>query len=63
MDFSQFIFIELEEGAKAVEVLRPGTFKDRNGQVVEIAEEDLDAFVANFEAGTAGQDVPVAVLH
>ena len=63
MDFSQFIFIELEEGAKAVEVLRPGTFKDRNGQVVEIAEEDLDAFVANFEAGTAGQDVPVDVLH
>jgi len=63
VDFSQFIFIELEEGAKAVEVLRPGTFVDRNGKTVEIAEEDLDAFVANFEAGTAGQDVPVDVLH
>ena len=63
MDLSQFIFIELAEGGKAVEVLRPGTFRDRNGQVVEIAEEDLDAFVANFEAGAAGQDVPVDVLH
>ena len=63
MDLSQFIFIELEEGGKAVEVLRPGTFIDRNGKTVEIAEEDLDAFVANFEEGAAGQDVPVDVLH
>ena len=60
---SGFIFVEFEEGAKAVEVLRPGTFVDRNGKTVEIADEDLDAFVANFEAGAAGQEVPVDVLH
>jgi len=62
-EFSGFIFIEFEEGAKAVEVLRPGTFVDRNGKTVQIGDEDLDTFVANFEAGAAGQDVPVDVLH
>lgn len=62
-DFSGFIFVEFAEGAKAVEVLRPGTFIDRNGKTVQIADEDLDTFVANFEAGAAGQDVPVDVLH
>lgn len=63
MEFIQdFLFAELAEG-KPVEVLRVGVFRDRNGREVEIAEEDLETFVANFEAGTAGQEVPLDVNH
>lgn len=63
MKYTQFIFTELAEGTQPVEVLRVGTFRERNGRIVEITDADLDAFVANFDAGTAGQDVPVDVLH
>jgi len=57
-----FLFAEFAEG-QPVEVLRIGTFRDMNGQEVEIGEEDLEAYVANFAAGTAGQEVPIDVDH
>jgi len=59
---AEFLFAELSE-RRPVEVLRVGEFVERHGQDVSISEEDLDAFVANFAAGTAGQDVPVDVDH
>ena len=56
--------IELQgDDADPVEVLRTGVFTDRNGREVEITEADLDAFVTNFAAGTAGQDVPIDINH
>jgi phage I-like protein len=63
MEIRDFLFAELAEGGKPVEVLRIGDFVDRNGKDVHVEAGDLDAFVANFHAGTAGQDVPVDVLH
>jgi hypothetical protein len=57
-----FLFTEFQEG-KPVEVIRTGEFVDRYGRDVEVTMEDLDAYVANFEAGAAGQEVPVDVLH
>lgn len=57
-----FLFAELEEG-KPVEVLRVGEFVDRSGRPVTVTDEDLDAFVANFEANAAGQEVPIDVNH
>jgi cation transport regulator ChaB len=50
-------------GASPVEFLRTGTFTDMHGSEVVVTEADLDTFVANFESGTAGQDVPVDVDH
>jgi len=46
-----------------VDVLRVGRFEDRHGRAVEISSEDLDAYVANFEAGAAGQEVPIDRDH
>lgn len=57
-----FLFAEFAEGTP-VEVLRAGTFVDRNGKTVEVAEGDLEAFAANFAAGAAGQEVPIDVNH
>jgi hypothetical protein len=57
-----FLFAEFAEG-KPVEVLRVGEFIDRHGRRVTISENDLDSFVAMFEAGEAGQEVPVDVDH
>jgi len=57
-----FLFAEFAEG-KPVEVLRVGDFVDRHGRRVRIREEDLDSFVATFEAGEAGQEIPVDVDH
>lgn len=58
-----FLFVELGEAGKPVEFLRTGTFIDRYGRPVTITEEDLDAYVANFAAGAAEQEVPIDVDH
>lgn len=60
----EFLFAEahLQEG-EPVEFLRVGTFTDAHGREVEVTREDLEALVANFEAGTAGQEVPIDVDH
>ena len=69
MALSQLVFYRTsllnlaEEDAKPVEVLRTGTFIDRNGKEVEITGDDLDAFVTNFKAGAAGQEVPIDIDH
>lgn len=58
--------VALAEGADAarpVEFLRIGTFVDANGRTVEIDQAKLDALVATFETGEAGQDVPIDILH
>lgn len=52
----------LAEGAP-VEVLRVGSFVDMYGTDVDIDVAFLDAMVANFNAGAAGQDVPIDVDH
>lgn len=57
-----FLFAEFAEG-QPVEFLRVGEFVDSHGQNVEITDELMDAIVANFEAGEAGQDVPIDVEH
>lgn len=59
---SQFLFVEFAEG-QPVEVLRVGEFIDRRGREITVTSEDLDTFVANFEAGAAGQEVPVDIGH
>jgi phage I-like protein len=60
----EFLFAEayLQEG-EPVEFLRVGVFTDAHGREVEVTREDLAALVANFEAGAAGQDVPIDVDH
>lgn len=57
-----FLLAEARTG-KPIEVLTTGTFTDRNGKKVKITETDLEEFAANFEAGEAGQDVPIDVDH
>jgi hypothetical protein len=57
-----FLFVQFEAGAPA-EFLRVGTFTDMHGNVVEITPELLGALVANFDAGAAGQEVPIDVGH
>jgi len=57
-----FLFTELAEGAP-IEILRPGEFLDMRGNGVEITEQDLDQFVAHFEEGAAGIEIPVDVDH
>lgn len=59
---TDFLFAEAQAG-KPIEVLRIGIFTDRNGREVKITEADLEAFVSNFEAGEAGQDVPLDINH
>ena len=46
-----------------VQIARPGTFVEKHGREVEITEVDLDAYVANFESGAAGQQVPIFQGH
>ena len=58
----QYTLIEHPD-EKSVEIIRTGDFIDRNGQEVEITAADLDALVANFQAGEAGQDVPIDIDH
>jgi hypothetical protein len=57
--------VALAEGtdARPVEFLRIGVFTDANGKKVEINQAKLDALVATFETGEAGQDVPIDILH
>jgi hypothetical protein len=59
---SQFLFVEFAEG-QPVEILRVGEFIDARGKPVVITPEDLDAFVASFEAGERGQELPIDVVH
>lgn len=48
---------------KPIEVLRTGTFVDARGTKVEISETLLDELVTNFNAGAAGQDIPIDINH
>jgi hypothetical protein len=57
-----FCFVALGEGSP-VEILRVGEFVDMHGRDVSITEDMLDAFVANFEAGAAGQEIPFDIVH
>lgn len=52
-----------ETEAPPIDVIRVGTFTDMNRKTVTITQADLDAFVSNHAANTAGQDVPVDVDH
>ena len=47
----------------AVQVARPGQFVEKHGQSVVITEDDLDVYVANFESGLAGQELPIFQGH
>ena len=60
-----FWFAPLAEGtaAKPIEILCEGTFKDMYGRWTVISSDDVDAYATNFEAGAAGQDVPIDVDH
>lgn len=61
-DETHILFAEADT-TKPVEVLRIGTFTDRNGKTVSITSDDLDAYVSNFNSGASGQDVPLDVDH
>ena len=69
--WQDFLFVALGEASlgadegvvSEVEVLRTGTFVDRNGIEITISEEDIEAYVSNFEGGAAGQEVPIDVKH
>jgi hypothetical protein len=56
------MFAEFKVG-EPVEFLRVGTFVDMWGEEVEIDTVLMDALIANFENGKAGQDVPIDVDH
>lgn len=58
----QFYVSEVAE-AKPVEIMRVGAFTSHSGKEVEVTSDDLDLYVQNFEAGAAGQDVPIDVQH
>jgi len=60
---TDFLFAEANEAGTPVEVLRTGDFVDRHGKEVTVVDEDLDTFVASFEAGLAEQEVPIDVNH
>lgn len=51
------------EESPSVEFLKTGTFVDMWGQEVVIDRDVLDGLVANFDAGTAEQHVPIDVDH
>lgn len=56
--------VELTEGtSQPVEFLRIGVFTDANGREVEIDDARLNAIIAGFETGAAGQDIPIDILH
>lgn len=59
----RFVVLAEAVAGKPVEVLRVGEFVDSAGQRVRITAEDLDAFVSNFDAGAAGQEVPFDIDH
>jgi hypothetical protein len=61
-DARGFVFAEFKVG-EPVEFLRVGTFVDMWGKEVEIDTVLMDAVIANFENGKAGQDVPIDVDH
>jgi len=47
----------------SVQIMRPGVFTEKHGRQVTITEADMDAYVANFESGVAGQEVPLFQGH
>lgn len=57
----EFLFVEAT--TQAVEFLRLGTFRASNGRMVTITEGILETIVNNFNAKTAGQDVPIDIDH
>ncbi len=59
----RFVVLAEAVAGKPVEVLRIGEFIDSAGQRVKVTAEDLDAFVSNFDAGAAGQEVPFDIDH
>jgi len=59
---SELMAAEFAEG-QPIEILRVGEFMDMRGNQVEVTEEDLDAYVANFEEGAAGVEIPVDREH
>lgn len=59
---TQFVLLA-DMNASTVEFLRIGTFVDARGKKVEINDERLQALIANFEQGAAGQEVPIDILH
>ncbi len=63
MDDLMAVLSEAVEAGRPVEVLRVGTFVDMHGTEVVITEEVIDQLVANFEAGAAGQEVPLDIMH
>jgi hypothetical protein len=65
MSLTHLTYTQLAEAdsEKPVEVLRVGTFTDMSGKEVKITEADLEAFIASFTAGAAGQDVPIDIDH
>lgn len=62
MSGARLMLAALAEGAP-VEVLRVGSFVDMHGTDVDVDVAFLDAMVSNFDAGAAGQDVPIDVDH
>jgi phage I-like protein len=51
------------QGGSPVEVLRTGAFLDMHHREVVIDAAFLDGLIENFEAGTAGQEIPIDVDH
>ena len=46
-----------------VQIARTGTFTEKHGREVTITGDDLDTYVANFDADAAGQQVPIFQGH
>ena len=61
-EIGEFVLLA-DMNARTVEFLRIGTFVDARGKKVEINDERLQALIANFEQGAAGQEVPIDILH
>lgn len=45
------------------QVVRKGVYVDSNGRTVTVDDAMLNSLLANFEAGTAGQEVPFDIDH
>lgn len=65
IEASEFIYVELADpgDGKPVEFLRVGQFRDMHGQSIKVTPNYMAELVANFEAGAAGQDVPIDIDH
>jgi len=54
---------EGDDDTIAVQILRTGTFQEMHGKLCRIEDADLAGYIANFEEGKAGQDLPVFKGH